>query len=100
MHWWDEDVTALTAELDALKNRGCGPDGVVVHTDAAVSEFFARKKNEVAANTEVCFLIFKWRKMLNYLLLQHALICAAWEKDRNTDRSNLLSDARVKRFEE
>jgi hypothetical protein len=99
MHWWDEDVTALTAELDALKNCGCGPDGVVVHTDAAVSEFFERKKKEVAANTEVSFLICKWHKILNYLLLQHALICAAWEKDRNTYRSNLLSEARVKRFE-
>jgi hypothetical protein len=38
--------------------------------------------------------------MFNYRPLQHARICATWEKDRNTDRSTKLSDVRVKRFEE
>lgn len=40
------------------------------------------------------------QSIFNRCLLQHALICAEWEKDRNADRSTKLSDVRVKRFEE
>ncbi|KAN0109267.1 hypothetical protein V8E52_009451 [Russula decolorans] len=77
-HWWDEDVMAFEAELNALKNPVGDPAGA----GATISAFLAKKKEGVTAITE------------------HARICATWEKDRNTDRSTKLSDVRVKRFED
>ena len=54
-HWWDEDVTALTAELESLKNHAHDSDSIAAVTGATatVSELVVRKKNEVAAITEV-----------------------------------------------
>ena len=52
-HWWDEDVTALTAELESLKDRARDSDGITAIPEAIDSEFVVRKKNEVAAITEV-----------------------------------------------
>ncbi|KAI0275539.1 hypothetical protein BGY98DRAFT_1188376 [Russula aff. rugulosa BPL654] len=77
-HWWDEDVTAFEAELNALKNPVSDP----ADAEATISAFLAKKKAGVTAITE------------------HARICATWEKDRNTDRSTKLSDVRDKRFED
>ncbi|KAH9986004.1 hypothetical protein BJV74DRAFT_952025 [Russula compacta] len=81
-HWWNEDVTAFFAELDAIKSSACGPDGVFGDTETIVSEFLARKQKHVADITE------------------HALFCAAWERDRNAGRTTELSDVRLKRFED
>lgn len=92
---------AFCAELNALKDTASGPDGVITDTDATVSEFFAKRKDDVAAITEVSALyVPDATKSLSYRLLQHAQICATWEKNRNADRSTVLSDVRVKRFEE
>ncbi|KAI0275537.1 hypothetical protein BGY98DRAFT_1098786 [Russula aff. rugulosa BPL654] len=77
-HWWDEDVTAFEAELNALKNPVSDP----ADAEATISAFLAKKKASVTAITE------------------HAHICATWEKDRNTDRGIKLSDVRDKRFED
>ncbi|KAI9507425.1 hypothetical protein F5148DRAFT_1204959 [Russula earlei] len=81
-HWWDEDVAAFCAEQTALKDISRDPDGRVTNIKATVSEFLAKKKEVVAT------------------LRNHALICAAWERDRNADRSSKLTDVRVKRFED
>ncbi len=48
-HWWDEDVVAFEAELNALKN----PVGSLADVDATVSAFLAKKKEGVTATTEV-----------------------------------------------
>jgi hypothetical protein len=63
-HWWDEDVTAFSAEYDALKNRACDLDGVSTEPDSTVSEFLARKKQEAASIIEVSFLVFNSRQCL------------------------------------
>jgi hypothetical protein len=84
--------------LESLKNRARDSDGAVA--GATVSEFVVRKKNEVAAITEVSVPVCCYHRILNSLLLQHALFCAAWERDRNADRSKILSDVRAKRFDE
>lgn len=52
-HWWDEDVKAFRAELDALKRTTCTPHGVLADTETLVSEFLERKKKEVADIQEV-----------------------------------------------
>lgn len=73
MHWWDEDVTALRTEVDALKTGACDSDGAIAVKDATISEFFARKKEEVAAITEVCFRIRQCNRML--ICLTPTLAC-------------------------
>lgn len=55
-HWWNEDVTAFLAELDALKSSACGPDGVFAESETIVSEFLAKKQKHVAEITEVSVL--------------------------------------------
>ncbi len=67
MHWWDEDVTALSTEVDALKTGPCGSGGAVADKEAAISEFFARKKEEVTAITEVCLRVCQRNRMFNCL---------------------------------
>ncbi|KAI0250352.1 hypothetical protein BJV78DRAFT_1220121 [Lactifluus subvellereus] len=81
-HWWDEDVKAFRAELDALKRTSCNPDSVLADTETSVSEFLARKKKEVAD------------------IQEHVLICLKWERSRDADRNTVLSDVRDKRFED
>ena len=73
MHCWDEDVTALSTEVDALKTGACDSDGAVADKEATISEFFARKKEEVAAITEVCFRIRQYIRML--ICLSPTLAC-------------------------
>jgi hypothetical protein len=50
-HWWDEDVMAFEAELNALKNPVGDPAGA----GATISTFLAKKKEGVTAITEVSF---------------------------------------------
>jgi hypothetical protein len=48
-HWWDEDVMAFEAELNALKTSVGDPTG-------AETAFLAKRKEVVAAITEVSFI--------------------------------------------
>ena len=48
-HWWDGDVMAFGAELNALKN----PVGDPADEGASISAFLAKKKEGVTAITEV-----------------------------------------------
>jgi hypothetical protein len=52
-HWWDEDIEAFRYELDALKRPERDQDGTAVDADAAVSEFFQKKKKRAADVKEV-----------------------------------------------
>jgi hypothetical protein len=52
-HWWDEDVAAFKTELNALKNTTVDSDGNIADVGANVLAFLARKKEGVAAVTEV-----------------------------------------------
>jgi len=67
MHWWDEDVTALSTEVDKLKTGACNSDGTMADKEAAISDLFVRKKEEVAAITEVRLRIRQCIRMLNSL---------------------------------
>jgi hypothetical protein len=51
-HWWDEDVMAFEAELNAFKNPVGDPAGA----GATISAFLAKKKEGVTAITEVSFI--------------------------------------------
>ena len=50
-HWWDEDVTAFEAELNALKTPVSDP----ADAEATISAFLEKKKAGVTAITEVSF---------------------------------------------
>jgi len=67
MHWWDEDVTALNTEVQALKTGPCDSGGAVADKEAAISELFSRKKEEATAITEVCLRVCQRNRILNYL---------------------------------
>jgi hypothetical protein len=51
-HWWDEDVMAFEAELNALKNPVANP----ADAGTTISAFLTKKKEGVTAITEVSFI--------------------------------------------
>ncbi|KAI0301009.1 hypothetical protein B0F90DRAFT_372221 [Multifurca ochricompacta] len=80
-HLWDEDVKAFHSEICAIEPRVLGT-GSISDTEAILNEFLERRKKSAA------------------YIKEHTLICVAWEKGRNADRSAVLSDVKAKRFEE
>ena len=78
-NWWDEDVTAFKAELNALKNPiGDPADGRCGDYLGVPSEEKKRRGHAGHAITEANF--FRYQSMFNYRPLQHARICVTWEK--------------------
>ncbi|KAH9972429.1 hypothetical protein BGW80DRAFT_1314332 [Lactifluus volemus] len=87
-HWWDEDVQAFKDELHAHERADQVPDCVLPNTTATTTEFLEEKKKLVVDNQE-------GSKLTSILACRQ---CLAWEKARETERNNVLSDAREKRF--
>ena len=52
-HWWDEDVEAFKAELNALEYPVGASEGGITDVGVNVLTFLARKKEEVKAIREV-----------------------------------------------
>jgi len=81
-HVWDDDVKAIRAEFNALAPQFLDPNDSPEEVEAVISKFLEKKKGVVTK------------------VKQHTLLCLAWEKDRNADRSAKLSDVKAKRFED
>ncbi|KAI9507424.1 hypothetical protein F5148DRAFT_114337 [Russula earlei] len=78
-HLWDEDVKSFQAEFNRLAPQ------ILDSSDSAnkiFSEFLERKKSMASE------------------IKRHTQVCLAWEKERNADRSAMLSDVKAKRFED
>ena len=76
-HWWDEDVVAFEAELNALKNTVGDPTGA----GATISTFLAKKKEGVTAITEVSFKSVDVRECL---IIVHSSMPVSVQRGRRT----------------